>query len=301
MDFPLIKSDRLLARLENELSTYQANNILDTEVFFAQIKWFMQQLGRAVEPYEEVVIKLENYKQILPCNFYSLDSAWLCDSNSSGYTWNQQNKYVAYTEEICETVTNNAPCGTVNSQMAISACNMENVLTKTTMKDYISTDNPAVYTWHTPRLLKLNPKKSVENICNDKCKNLFSSDLNEISIKKQGNNFVLFSTLESPVIYLKYYAYPIDEETGLPLVPDHSVFEEALFYHCITYFLRMAWLNKMVTDIDRQLQYFEALAKDTRSQAVRLSKLPSFEKGIQIGRRSRNKFSSFEVMNTRHR
>ena len=36
-DFPLIKSDRLVARLEQELSTYQANNILDTEVFFAQI------------------------------------------------------------------------------------------------------------------------------------------------------------------------------------------------------------------------------------------------------------------------
>lgn len=299
-DFPLITSDRLVARLEEELSTYQANNILDTQVLFSQIKWFMQQLGRAVEPFEEEVVKLQDYKVELPCNFYSLDSAWLCEGNGSSFQWNQQNRYIAYTEEICETVGNNAPCGRVNGEMAISACNMEKVYNKSTIKEYIASNNPEVFTWHRPTLLTLNPKKSVENICDSKCKNIFATSPYEISIKKQGNSLILFSTLKEPIIYLKYYAYPVDKETGLPLIPDHSVFEEALFYHCITYFLRMAWLNKMVVDVERQLQYFENLAKVTFSQAMRLGKLPSFEKGVQLGRRSRSRFASYEVMNFRH-
>lgn len=300
MNLNLITTDRLFARIESELSTYQANNILDTEVFFSQVKWFMQQLGRAVEPYEEVVVKLDNYRVELPCDFYSLDSAWLCDRNGSSYQWNQQSKYIAYTEEICETVGNNAPCGRVDGQMAISACNMEKVYNKSTIKEYIATSNPDIFTWNMPTLLRITPKKSVENICSKDCKSIFSTSPDEISIKKQGNSLILFSTLKDPIIYLKYYAYPIDKETGLPLMPDHSVFEEALFYHCITYFLRMAWLNKMVVDIEKQLQYFEAIARDKFSQAMRLSKLPSFDKAVQLGRRSREKFSSYEVMNNKH-
>lgn len=299
-DYNLISSDRLLARLELELSSYKANNILDVDSFYTQIKWFNQQLGRAVEPYKETIIKLENHRQQLPCDFYSLDSAWLCEANGSSFQWNFQNKWVAYTETDCETVGNNAPCGTVNGQMAISACNMEKVYNKTTIKEYISTDNPQIFTWKHPRLLRLNPKKSVENICSKDCANLFYNSPEEISIKKQGNDLYLISTLETPIIYLKYYAYPVDEVTGLPLIPDHSVFEEAMFYHCIVYFLRVAWLNKMVTDIDRQLQYFEQLSREKFVEAKRLSKLPSFEKAVQLGRRARNKFSSYEVLNTRH-
>lgn len=292
-DFDLISSERLFARIEDELSTYQANNILDVDRFYTQVKWFMQQLGRAVEPFKETIIKLENYKQELPCDFYSLDSAWLCDSNGSSFQWNLQDTWVAYTDTTCETVsTNGVP--------SISACNSEQILDKTTIKEYISTTNPGVFRWNSPRLMYLNPKKSVENICSEDCKNLFVNSPYEISIKKQGNTFTLFSTLEKPVIYIKYYAYPIDEETKLPLIPDHSVFEEAIFYHCITYFLRMAWLNKMVVDVERQLQYFEKLSMEKYVEAKRLSKFPSFNKMVQLGKRSRNKFSSYEAMNNKH-
>ena len=174
-DYEMISSDRMMARLEDELSKFAANNVLDTGKLYTQIKWFSQLLNIAVFELKEEVVKLENYSVELPCDFYLLDSAWLCDAQPQTTNLNFQAKSVVYTETVNEQVCNAGNCYLPNTNslypVSISACNMETVLNKTTTKEYVSSSNTP-FTWKNPILLTLNNKKSVKNLCSSDCQNL---------------------------------------------------------------------------------------------------------------------------------
>ena len=313
-DFSLISSEMLFNRISEELSTYSSNSLLDVAKFYPQLVWFSQQLGLSVFGYEEVVINLNNHRAELPCNFYLMDSAWLCDEfgydgnegelANGGRTLNFQAKAVVYTERSCETVLNHANLGNPDPDglypYSVDACVQDTVLARTTTREYVISDHNDEAgrqhrRWHNPILLRLNNRKSVRNLCTHDCQNLFSKNPNEISINKQGSNYYLYSTLKNPIIYVKYFAYPLGED-GLPLIPEDRILQEALFKHLVAYFLRMLWTNGEDNNMADKVKYWDAQADLALGQAKTLIKLPSFNNMIQMGRRVRNKWNSFEVL-----
>ena len=300
----MIPADRLMARLNDELSTYSSNGLLDTGKLWTQLKWFSNLLNMAVYEQEATILKVENYKAELPCNFYLLDSAWLCDGSPATSQLNFQSKLVVYEETTKETVGNNVNCYTSNGTnlgyLQISACNMDTpVYDKTTIKEYVYSGTNTI-TWKNPYLLSYKKGKSVKQYCSGNCANIFSKFPQEISINKEGDSYYLYSTLKDAIIYVKYYAYPIDEETNTPMAPDDAYLEECLFKHLVYYFLKMAWTNGDDANLENKIKFWKEEAELGIAAAMNYAKLPSFNKAIQLGKRSRRKFSSYEVMSSYH-
>jgi len=300
----MIPCDSILARLEDEFASYQANGLLDTGKLLTQIVWFSQHMGIAVFGQEETVLHLKSNKAQLPCDFYLLDSAWLCDARPQNTILNFQSKIQVYTEKVCEDVINHGNCYLPNTNnlypVSVSACNMDTPLTKSTITEYVASPDSQLVTWNNPILLKINNKKSVAPNCSKDCQCLFSKCPDEISIKKQGDSFYLYSTLENPIIYVKYYSYPIDKETSLPLVPDDPILQEALYYHLAFYFLSSIWLNGDDVNLESKIKFLSEMKKEKMGDALYLSKLPKFSTMINTARRIRSKWASYEIMGSRH-
>lgn len=303
-EIQMIPADSFIARLQDELSTYSSNGVLDTGKLWTQVKWFSNLLNVAVYEEKPVVLKLENFRAELPCDFYLLNSAWLCDGAPAQEQLNFQSKLVVYEETTKETVGNNVNCYTPNGTnlgyLQISACNMDTpVYDKTTIKEYVYSGSNTV-TWKNPVLLSYKKGKSLKQYCSGNCANLFSRFPQEISINREGGSYYIYSSMKDPIIYIKYYAYPIDEETNTPMVPEDAYLQECLFKYLVYYFLKMLWTNGDDNNLENKIKFWKEEAELGIAAAMNYIKLPSFNKAIQLGKRSRKKFASFEVMMTPH-
>lgn len=306
----LIPTDKLFAKIEDQLSSYSANGLLDTGRFFEEIKLVINQLGIAAYQLVDAIVILENHKAALPCNFYLLDSAWLCDKNPEITQAIIQSNFIIYNEVIDENISqktcssNNSILDVTNNGVTIQSTpcnnNNENVLNKVTVKEYIIPEGRTI-SWKNPVLLRLrNKKSSAGSICSKDCKNLFARGIDEISITQQGFNKYIHSTLKEPVIYLKYYAYPEDEETGLPLIPDDPIVQRAIEYHLMYYFFYMTWLDQNDVNLERKLQDLELKRDKYIMEAKNYSKMPSFNKAVEMARNVRKKFTAYEILNSKH-
>lgn len=309
-EYNLIPCDELFAKITEQLGSYSNNGLLDVDRFYAEVALCINRFGIAAYEMTEAIATLENHKVALPCNFYLLDSAWLCDMNPQFTQPILQSNFIMYNEVINEKIsqktcnTNDELLDVISNGVIIqsTACNNnnENVLDKVTVKEYIIPEGRSI-TWHNPILLTLNNKKSIGgHICTKECKNLFAKSPYEISITQQGLNKFLHSTLEKPVIYLKYYAYPIDADTGLPLIPEDPIIQRAIEYHLMHYFFYMLWLDSTDVNIDRKVQDLELKRNEYMKEALNYSKIPSFNKSIELARRVRRKFSAYELLNSKH-
>ena len=304
-DFEMIPADGLLARVEEQLSTFAANGLLDIGTLYPEIAWFNNLLSLAVYEQKDTLLKLDNYRQELPCDFFLLDSAWLCDrANTSHAQLNFQSSLTVYTETTKETVGNDVNCGLPNPSslgyLNISACNMDTpVYDKTVTKEYVySGVNPI--TWRNPQLLSYKKGKSLAKHCAKDCENLFSRFPDEISINKHNDIYYLYSTLKEPIIYVLYYAYPIDPETKTPLIPNDEILEKCLFKHLVYQTLLKIWTNGEDANLENKIKFWKEESELAIAQAMNYSKLPSFNKMVQLTKRSRRKFFSFETLNSNH-
>lgn len=283
-------TEPMFSRIRENLSSYTSSGVLDVGKFFFEIKWFISRLGISMYEIDEDVLHLKDFKHELPCNFYLLESAWLCNSNNSTTKKidNFQGKVVIYTEKTCEKVIEN-PCPMPYG---------EKVLDKITIKEYVQTE-PRQSTFHSPILLALG-NKLTKQVCAKDCRNLFTTSPNDISILRRGNTLQLFSSLKEPTIYIRYYAYPIDEETGLPLIPDEPIIEKALESHLMHYFFKNLWLNGDDPNVQQKIKYLQEESNQNMGEAEYFVKLPSFNKMIETARRQRKRYTSYEVIDSRH-
>lgn len=316
-EYNLVPCDQIIAKIEDQLSSYASNGTLDSGRFYAEIKLIINKLGIAAYEMVDAIVTLENYRVALPCNFYLLDSAWLCDSSPEFAQPILQSNFIIYNETTNEIISQNDYCGgdscnttadnirsVTNNGLIIQSTpcnnNNENVLEKVTVKEWLVPEGRTI-SWRNPILLTLKNKKSIgSEVCTKDCKNLFAKSLYEISITQQGINKFLHSTLEKPVIYLKYYAYPEDPETGLPLIPDVPIIQRAIEYHLMYYFFYMTWLDGTDVNIERKIQDLELKRDKYLMEAINYTKIPSFNKSIEMARKSRKKFAAYELISSKH-
>jgi len=306
-DFNMISCDKLISTVEDRLSSYQANGLLDTGKFYHEIFSFVDQLKLAVYELKDAVVPVCDGKGELPCDFAILDSAWLCNKNhqelEGNFNWrNFQDKVVIYSEKECATVEQ--ACGNPNIDgVVVNGCFGDRVLDRVIVKEYVM-GNPYAewnrqYNFLHPTLLALGDKVT-KGICSKGCQNLFCTSKDAISIKKQGDTYYLYSAMKNPLIFIKYYAAPVDPETRLPLIPDDSIFYDALLSHLTAFFFETIWTNGDEVEVEKKVQYWKAKAQVDRDKALYLAKLPSFNKMIETTRRNRKRFASYEIMNIIH-
>lgn len=296
-NFDLVSCDSLFARIEENLSSYVNNGALDSSRFYPEIKWFIQQMGLAVFEFKEGIILLEKNRVELPCDFYMLDSAWLCDSSTTAINNYFQGKYVFFTEKTCETILNDQTCATSSSQgYCVNTDVKDKVLDRVTITEYV-TGGDNVLQYSNLHLLRYNNKKSIGTICNKHCKNLFSSSPYEISINKQGGAYYLQSNLKDATIYLKYWRFPMDMETGLPLIPNDAIIQKALEMHLTHWFLVNSWVNGDDVNIENKIKYYQVEKDKYLTEAKIYAKFPSFFDMVRLTRNTRARWDSYNIQN----
>lgn len=296
-NFDLVPCDQLFSRIEENLSSYLNNGMLDVTRFYPEVRWFIQQMGLAVFEQKDGVLVLEKNRAELPCDFYMLDSAWLCDNSTAKITDNFQGKYIFYTTKACETLTQGQTCPPPNATgYSVSACPQENILEKVTITEYVAGSESSL-NFHNPILLRLNRNKSLSTICSKKCANLFSRSPYEISINKQGSTYYMFSGLKDATIYIKYWKYPLDEETQLPLIPDDPIILKALEDHLTHWFLINMWINGDDTNIENKIKYWEQKKMASLSEAKIYTKLPAFIDMVNYAKKVRRRWSTYDIQN----
>ena len=307
----LVKCDTLFARIRESLSSYDNSGLIDEGKFYAEVKWFIDQFGIPVYEKTEAMLHLCDHKGELPCDFFLLDSAWLCHrehkGQSSDPSWIFQNKSVIYSEISCEKIAQNNSCGTANPNLSgvviescPATCNNEITLEKVTVKQYVRGGDTNEWNFHRPTLLKLNNQKSIRKNCTQNCPNLHCQSHDEISILSQGDSKYMYSNIKNPMIHIIYYKYPIDLETGLPLIPENPTMQKALEYHLMYTFFYTMWLNGDDVNLENKVKSLRQDRDNYMGEARCYSLTPSFNKMIATGRRVRKRFSSYEVMNTAH-
>lgn len=313
-DYTLIPCDELFAKIEDQLNSYSSTGILDIGRFYSEVRWCINKFGIAALELTDAIVKLENHKAEMPCDFFLLNVALLCDEHPTYnfITPQPQSRFIVYNREINEIISQNTTCldsggFQINQGVAIESCratcNNEQVLQKVTSIDYVAESDPSArkgWHWHRPQMLTIRNKKSIKNICSKDCKNIEINSPYEISIEQQGNSYYIYSTMKKPIIYLKYYAFPIDLDTGLPLIPDNPTIQKAIEYHLMHYFFYMAWLNSDTQDIERKVKDLEIKRNAYMQEAINYTKIPSFQKSVEMANRVRRRFSSYEIMNSKH-
>lgn len=296
-EYNLVSTEELFGKIQENLSSYTANGLLDIGRFYSEINLIINKLGIAAYTMKDAIVKLDNFKTELPCDFYLLDSAWLCDENPSfSFPIQQKQNVVLYTETTSETVCAENNCIETGFVIETDCCNSSRDVNKVTVKEFVMGQVDKTYTYKRPILLNLRQKKSIVNTCTKDCKNLFSNSPYEINIVNQGDSRFLYSTLDKPIILLKYYAYPIEEESGLPLIPDVPIIQRAIEYHLMYTFFYTTWLNNDDVNLERKLQDLEIKRDQYLREAINYSKTPSFTKMVELARRGRRKFTAYELI-----
>lgn len=294
----LVPCDSLFSKIEEDFSAYSANGLLDTSRFLIEVKWFIQQIGLASFEKAEGMILLEKHRAELPCDFYQLDSAWLCAPTTQSINNYFQGKYVFFTEETCEKIINHQGCPAPNETgYSVNTSIKDKVLEKITVKEYVTGGNN-ILEFSNPTMLRYNNRKSIGTLCNKNCPNLFVNTADEISITKQGDTLYLHSTLRDASIYLKYWRFPMDMETGLPLIPDDAIIQKGLEFHLKHWFLVNLWLNDSDVNLENKIKYMEGERNKYMLESKMIAKMPSFFDMINIARQTRQRWSNYEIRNT---
>ena len=304
-EFELISTDKLFSRLEENLSSFTSNGLLDVEQFYPEVKWMVAQLGLAVFEQDGYLLNLENHRAELPCDFYLLDSAWMCSKSNQADVeqcnlnyW--QGKNVFFTETNNETLLQ-SNCPEPNyTGWSVNACNNHSILQQVVVNEYVTGAPIGQITYNMPTLLTIRLHKSVGKVCKDKCPNLYCSSPYEISINRKNGNYFMSSTLKDPVIYIKYWKYPVDKETKLPLIPNDPIIEKALEAHLTHWLLVKLWTNNEVTDVENKIKYWEQQKMITLDNAKSYTKFPTYQGMVEMSRRVRRRWQTYESINSNH-
>lgn len=305
-EFPFVPSTELVSRIEDQLSNYVQQGILDSGLFYEQIRFCIHSLGLSMFAIEEAIVKLKDHKTNLPCDFYMLESAWLCDKNGTDSTVSGffRNEYTYFEEKTTERmlvpvcgVNYDAPClSKLSFDAQLRGEFNGTIVDRITIKDKIETKDNGLYYYNRPVLLRLNsPSNSLRSaVCKSDCKNLFAHSADEISISKDRNNYVLYSTLKHPVIFIRYYKFPIEEETGLPMIPDDPILQRAIEYYLMHYFFNIAWLNNSAEGLENRVKSLRQDRDLYMAQARAYVSLPTFNAMVDFAKRQRTRFSTYE-------
>jgi hypothetical protein len=273
--------DSLFARVRRRLKSYNSAGILDEGDWYYYIKEVLDRLGVGVYDEAEAVVYVKNFKGPMPDNFSFLYAAYKCTpSFSTGQSKNTlfpQTGMVFYIDETYQ-------------RYKQSHCSAQRCTTgeKITIRYYIE-GTPTDIKLSEPRLLKLSG--NVKTICDDKCQNLFCRAGDEMRI----DGDFLYTNFESDAILLKYYAFPLDVETGLPMIPDDSVLQKAIEDYIVYRIFEDFWFNGLVPDIENKYKVARLNSDDSMKSALYLVKLPSFQSAINHIRQTRKNLRAYQM------
>lgn len=279
----------LFARIQDKLSSYDSQNMIDVGSFYDHVVYILDQLGAGVYKESEAVVSVHNHRAKLPCNFKLWYAAWKCD-NKGGSTpdINEQNNFgqpFIFIQNVDVTSVCPPNCA-VN-------CNIMQEKTKIVVRNFV---NGGCTEHHFNRSFPLVLSPNVKDHCAPHCMKVLPTGHNEVTIADKD----IRTKFDQGCIYMQYFGLPIDENY-LPMIPDETSIEKSIEYYIYKMLFEEWYLNNSVPDIIQKLQWASAELDKYFAQARYWVRLPSFQKMVQMVRvqRGNKKFYQFNSDKTR--
>jgi hypothetical protein len=255
-------SKLLFARVKRKLKSYNSAGLIDENDFHDYVMDALAPLGISGLMEEESILYIKDKKAKLPENFKRSYFFSKCRATSSHPIRRPQGGAVFYTDT---TYTN--PCE-IN-------CNN----TKVTVRAYIE-GIESIHNYNLDHELIL--------VANRQNGTLHKHELNI-------SNGYLNTGFDEGEIYMKYYGYPIDADSGLPKIPTIESIQRYIEYYIIYQLMQDWYWNGDIPDgITQKMAEAKQLYKEAFANASYEAKLPGFAKLIDSIRKKRNSLNVYK-------
>lgn len=279
-------TDELFSRILEDFSSFAQAQLIDEGMFYKDVKYILHLLGILWYREAEDVLSVCNYKAELPCDFKLLDAAYACEGHimdtpqPDGLVM-QKLTFDHYPSTDPD--YHNPPCCGDDCLTPDSPIfnRHEEILVKR---------GELLYEYKHPRLLKLG-NVNTKRHCTKTCANVYSIESDTIAIQ----NGKLYTNFKDGNVFIRYHAFPLDEETGLPMIPDDPIIEKCIEMYIKSNIIRNLWTTGD-SDVQQQVRYYDDLYAKALNQAIFQTKLPTFAtmvNNIRIKRKSLNVYQLY--------
>lgn len=277
-----ISPESLIARIKEDLRSYDDLGLIDQQKFYKDIKYILSQLGVGVAKETSAVLSVVNFKTKLPDNFKILHAAYKCSPVFSGKDKvYPQTGFVYYLERTDEKV--------LYDNCEIQTTQSGTIIDKITVRTYLKGQEQSV-NFKNPVLLKLSANVKT-SFCTENCLNHNVSSPNEITID---NNYI-WCNFTDDNIYMKYYGFAVDSN-NLPLIPNIESIEKTIEYFLKFRIFENIWINDEHPDVEKRMLVMEKKYKESRVDAEYEIKLPSFASLANMINNNKHRFDNYQLI-----
>lgn len=292
-------TDQLFARVRKRLNSFDAMGILDEGDFYYYIKAVIEMLGVAIYEEGQILVGVKHHRTPLPDNFAYLYAAYSTSpvnlSTESKQTCFPQEGFSMYLEETWQPFKQ---CKGTNC-LAAKFDFVEGQALR--VREYVH-GKPNVLNFNRPILLRLSPNAK-RHLHHDSIHNQPGLDidtdhwitrsLDEITIHEG----FIHTNFEEGSIFMKYFGFPYDAETGLPMIPNNTFIEKAIEDYIIYRIIEDMWFNGLVPDMDNRYKIAKVNHEESLKAALYYVKTPSFNEAVNWIRIQRKNLRIYQQTN----
>lgn len=325
MDFKT--TEALFNKIKEDLYTFDAAGLLDEGKFNKDVQYVLASLGVMWYRDAEQMISIDGYRGRMPDDFKVLEAVYRCVSCGASrelppgivfrqltfdhYPETQQPDWHVNPQcGPCGTTTCCAPGQTYNASTGMCCPPQPNNITPCVdpipcapCVDYWAQDpskifnrheilliqrGNSIHQYHPPTLMRagnVNTRKK----CTDRCPNVHNDSPHTFTIQ----NGRIYTNFEHGDVFMIYKAFPVDEETGLPMIPDNPIIEKA-----IEDYIKYNIIKNLRTNGDASVAQLVTLYQSdmdkSMGKAITETKTPSFATMVHNVRLVRKRLNVYQ-------
>lgn len=274
------KSDELIERVKETLSSYQAAGMIDEGMFYRWIKEILAKLNIPAYTPVHRIQDIEGGEMDIPDDLYNIWTIWRYNEWSEVPS-PQQIRNDVIRERVGEyhcTDTCNDPC---------DVCEFEQKFDTLVIKHYVD------YTRLYERCYKKGELLKLRNYKVDRCDKQSPSIHNNSSLEVTMDNNKFYFTFEKGSIYIQYFKM-LEDENGLPMIPDVVQIEQAIEDYIIYKIFQKLYYNGE-GDFQHLKRESEVAYRASYATALSWVKLPTAAKMVEYINLLRNRYKVFQL------
>lgn len=269
-------SEQLIARVNEQLHSYQSSGMLDEGEYYRWIKEVLGKLNTPAFSTVHTIIDVEDGMVPIPEDLYQI---WAI------YRYAEKTEYTPTTKNLQNQIAIRSVEAEIDGK-CVDPCEIEKFTPELLIaKVYVNTV-PHQVTYTGGQLLTL------KNFKVEKCNRESPSIHNKSSLEVTMDNDNFYFNFETGSVYLQYHRLMVDED-GIPMVPDVIQIEQAIESFIIYKIFQKLYFNGTMDALQR-MEYSEQKWNEHYRTAVSWVKLASAKSLIAYSKLIRNKYKRFE-------
>lgn len=283
-EYPYIPIDTLVAEIKEEMKSYFESGAVTEIMLPTYVDQCLRKLKTTVLKPEQGILFIEEHKGTLPPDFHLLNYAISYETRYDrrhGLTPTLPSTVGYYSKDISCEGGNCALDGACDSQFQ--------VFEKITCQGY----QDVRYTMTRPQWIRVY--YGSRDLCTTNCRNLSVRSGDVLTIHEHRG---VTATFERGCIYVSYFSRPVDEHTGLPLIPEVLEVEEYVKSHMKFKLFEQLWnsvVDETYNQIQNKMQYYKQDSLNKLQAAIGVLRQRTRQQVNDDIVRQRNRFSKYNI------